>query len=211
MYLVLTPTGQRAASFLTDTTVVDELNAAQKAARDCADSGDSRFVVLNGEAGVGKSAVVTSLVGSLGGDGPASRGPTVMTVDMFIRTKPGVSFSDALANVQLKNAHGVRHWRGIIIDEYGMLTGAQLEILNVGLQRATGVRTLMGGVRIIMVGDTVQLPPVGNDSVVTCKLFRDMDPTIITLTEQCRQVGDDQQEFIEFLREVRIPVFACCG
>ena len=108
--------------------------------------------------------------------------------------------------------------RGIIIDEYSMVGCKMLYLINERLKQAMNNHELFGGLNIILVGDTKQLPAV-LDSVlwkIPSKSTDEMSNNasqghylykqfklVVELTENLRQLGPEQQRFREFLNRLR--------
>jgi hypothetical protein len=108
--------------------------------------------------------------------------------------------------------------RGIIIDEYSMVGCKMMFLINERLKQAMNNHELFGGLNIILVGDTKQLPAV-LDSVLWKTPSKASDEMsnianqghylykqfklVIELTENLRQLGPEQQRFREFLTRLR--------
>ena len=78
----------------------------------------------------------------------------------------------------------------LIIEEVSMLNPETLEILDLFLRTRNNPNKLMGGVKIVFVGDFMQLGPVKSTHVFKSLLWRRIDPKVIELTRAVRQRTD---------------------
>lgn len=88
----------------------------------------------------------------------------------------------------------------LIIDEISMVSSALLENLNKIAKIARGRGIFFGGIRVIVVGDFFQLPPVKGRFAFESEDWDEADFTVCYLTEQKRQT---EPVFTEILQNIR--------
>ena len=88
----------------------------------------------------------------------------------------------------------------LIIDEISMVSSSLIESLNRIAKRARGSNQFMGGIRVIVVGDFFQLPPVKGRFAFESEDWDEGDFTTCYLTEQKRQT---EPLFTEILQNIR--------
>ena len=88
----------------------------------------------------------------------------------------------------------------LIIDEISMVSSSLIESLNRIAKRARGRNQFMGGIRVIVVGDFYQLPPVKGQFAFESEDWDEGDFTVAYLTEQKRQT---EPVFTEILQNIR--------
>lgn len=128
-----------------------------------------------------------------------------------IGPRPGQSFDDFYEerrrdksmSVQASFAR-VRHAKVLVIDEISMLPGAILAYLDFHCRRVRECDKPFGGLRVIVVGDFLQLPPVSKSGVYDWafmhEVWRAADFKVAYLTTIHRQ---DEPEFVEVLNAFR--------
>jgi len=88
----------------------------------------------------------------------------------------------------------------LIIDEISMVSSSLIESLNRIAKRARGRNQFMGGIRVIVVGDFYQLPPVKGQFAFESEDWDEAEFTVCYLTEQKRQT---EPVFTEILQNIR--------
>ncbi|QDP67633.1 MAG: putative ATP-dependent DNA helicase [Prokaryotic dsDNA virus sp.] len=88
----------------------------------------------------------------------------------------------------------------LIIDEVSMVSAALLENINILAKRIRGDHRFMGGIRVIVVGDFFQLPPVKGRFAFECEDWDEADFTVCYLHENKRQ---SEPEFTDILQNIR--------
>ena len=94
----------------------------------------------------------------------------------------------------------------LIIDEISMLHDYRLDMVDEVCRLVRRKDEPFGGIQVIMSGDFFQLPPVNRQGgrvggfVVSSKVWQELDPAIIYLTEQHRQ---DDELLLEILTALR--------
>ena len=129
-------------------------------------SDDPSPILVTGEAGTGKSTLVNFIKNHGGIDNIAVLAPTGVaalnvggqTIHSFFRFPFKIIDENALAD-QRKN----RLWKKvklIIIDEISMVRADMLDGMDIILRKAQNSSEPFGGVKMLLVGDFFQLPPV---------------------------------------------------
>ncbi|MBK7960609.1 MAG: AAA family ATPase [Bdellovibrionales bacterium] len=151
------------------TNELSDLSNEQAHALEYLQSGENIF--LTGGAGSGKSYVIRDFLGTLNSEYfpvLASTGAVAVLVGGrtfhsffglgIMEGGPEATLDRALRDSRLLKR--LRLVEGIIIDEVSMIPGAALTVAETLTQKARGSRLPWGGLRIIAVGDFLQLPPV---------------------------------------------------
>lgn len=161
--------------------------------------------IVHGAAGTGKSQVIAAVLHAL--DLTQYHSNTIAqylqynfaeyTVGSIISTK-------VLAQTRL-----------IIVDEYVMVSTEDMHNLDATLRHYLDPKFPFGGLQIVLLGDTFQLPPVSMDLFAQSQLFHDLDIAPIVLNQIMRQDAsvDGNDEFINFLTRLRnnhMDVSAAC-
>lgn len=101
----------------------------------------------------------------------------------------------------------LRNVKVLIIDEISMLSGQNIENINLILQHFKENFLPFGGIQVIFSGDFFQLPPVSRERLPNYEKFAFMAPIwrqlnlhICYLTEQFRQSDDDLANFLNEIR-----------
>jgi ATP-dependent DNA helicase PIF1 len=130
--------------------------------------GGRRPVFVTGVAGTGKSTLLRELVKRTGWPVCASTGVAAVNIGgVTLHSYLGVGLAnlsgEALVSKIMK--FGRYKWLtpAIIIDEISMVDGDLLDKLDYVGQRVRGENRPFGGIRLIMFGDFLQLPPVGKE------------------------------------------------
>lgn len=187
--------------------------------------GLSRCCVLRGRGGTGKSYVMDYLRQNLGqGEvlATATTGKAAILINgsTVYNRRTGLALPitkgkklcwkqlNGREKQKLQQTH--KNVRILFIDEYTMLQQAYLEIINKRLQEIMGNNRLFGGIVVVLVGDTAQLPPVGGDPLYGRKrqgclpsqhLYFEHFKSVIELTEIRRvdPTDPDSQWFESYL------------
>lgn len=185
-------------------------------------------VFVSGSAGTGKSFllryVIQELIKRHGEDAVAVTAPTGiaainvngMTVHGFAGIGLGHGDTDKLIQKVLKNKLATERWRNckvLIIDEVSMLERRLFEQLDEIARFLRNSDEPFGGIKLILVGDFLQLPPVqkGGDKEFAFQspLWEaaglHLDSAMIYLEKVERQTDPD---FARFLNEVRLGVLS---
>lgn len=177
---------------------------------------------VTGNAGTGKSTFLQYMLENLDEDeNPVVLAPTGVaavnvggsTIHSFFKFPPRyVNLDSITANYKWQ-----REFRStlsmLIIDEISMVRADMMDNIDVFLRLNMGVDAPFGGVRLVMIGDLHQLPPVVEDSLKQyfknvytspyffhAKVFEDVSPATFELTHIFRQ---KDPTFIRVLNNVR--------
>ena len=140
----------------------------------------TRHTCLYGAAGTGKSAETRAL---------SRRLPGCLVLGTTGASIVGVPGAMTLA---LYCYHERRKRRTpvktVILEEAGMLTAEMATLLDESLRKSHNAASIMGGVRLIMIGDVLQLPPVADNGAFFFQsaLHGELDPAVIVLHQQHR-------------------------
>jgi ATP-dependent exoDNAse (exonuclease V) alpha subunit len=180
-------------------------------------------VLITGVAGCGKSTIIRHWLSMLAGACTMLLAPTGVaalnvggsTIHRAFGFRPNMNMDNPHISLKVRSAlHGVRT---IVIDEVSMVRADMLHAMDVVLRSVKRKLDVpFGGVRVIMVGDFYQLPPVvrreeeremerkhGSRAgwAFYAPVFEQLDPRIFYLSESFRQAGDDT--FTGLLNRVR--------
>lgn len=180
-----------------------------------------RNMLITGGAGVGKSYYIRELR-KLPNDkrvtyvtastGIAAENVNGMTIHNYVGSQGFTSPKDAARVTKLqtfKDACGrICGTKVLIIDEVSMIRADYFELLNILLSRARANAEPFGGIKIVLVGDFMQLPPVYSDRdllpygkyVFETNAFKEGNFEIFNLKEVKRQ---DDENFIRILNNIR--------
>ena len=92
----------------------------------------------------------------------------------------------------------------IIIDEISMLGATTFTILDAVLRLANGKQRPFGGIKIIIVGDPFQLPPVNDEYFMMSPSYWAAKFLILNLTKNYRATNDDWNMMLKKIRIGRI-------
>lgn len=178
-------------------------------------------VMITGRAGTGKSTLVREMA-RLGGPRQVVLAPTGVaalnvggqTVHSFFRLPPHIISPEDLrpitGRIQL-----YRNLERIVIDEMSMVRADLLDAIDHSLRINRESNTPFGGVKIVLIGDLLQLPPVvpneeaeilGNRGyttpyIVSAKALQDLHVRFVELPTVYRQ---DDEQFIQMLTDIRV-------
>jgi hypothetical protein len=180
-----------------------------------------RIILCSGKAGTGKSTLIKYLKNKLNLNfvvvaptGIASLNVNGQTIHSFFNFpfKP-IEIEDIKES---RSKDVMRELDLLIIDEISMVRADTLDGIDLALQKNRGKYIPFGGVKILMVGDFFQLPPVVPKNVqkmfeekyngpyfFNSHVFNEIDVTCIELTKVFRQ---KDAEFIEILDRIRLDV-----
>jgi len=151
----------------------------------------ARNFLVTGGAGCGKTTTVRALCGS---------DPIVLTVDTFLKHKPWRDYGEQLSMQKVVAPKSLMRSDRIILEEIGQWTGANLDLLNIAIQRTLRSHLPFGGIQIVCVGDFLQLPPIDGDCVSSHPIWQTLNCQTIELKTLYRQ---DDEDFLLFLGELR--------
>lgn len=180
---------------------------------------------LEGTAGTGKSHVINVMCSVFNNHSYLIAAPTgraahnVCGVTLHSLLSLGTRvWKETLTNEPLKRIQDrFLNVKYLIIDEYSMVGAKMMNIIDKRLLQVTGKQDkLFGGLNIILVGDTKQLPPVkdvplwaklsnvtndkAKEGILAFKQFE----KVVNLTRIVRQEGEQQKKFCEVLLRLRI-------
>lgn len=152
---------------MNDSTLTDA--DFEPAALDMLSSGP-QVVFLTGKAGTGKSTLVNHWLAHHAPANTLTLAPTGIaalnlvggeTIHRFMHARPGVTVEQAKAD-------GARRRRdplystldALVVDEVSMVRADLMDCLDAFLSAARGSKRPFGGLRMVLVGDLMQLPPV---------------------------------------------------
>lgn len=166
------------------------LTKGQRAAYEACVYGTQQITIIQGKAGTGKSYLIKELVAAL--SGAVVLTPTNMAASLREYQGLGVKtlhsffwgqlddldegFQDPRNYVYRENQYfsdRMRSVRTLIFDEISMVRADYFEMMNVICQGYKRSQAPFGGVRVIIVGDMFQLPPVVEDEEITRYLMRE--------------------------------------
>ena len=181
---------------------------------------------LGGSGGTGKSRVITALTYYFNECGEARRLRLASFTGIAAKNINGTTLHTALALNQGqkgRKAKGktkadlIAMWLGVdylFVDEISMIGCTLLLQIHEALVEAKGCTQPFGGISVIFAGDFAQLPPVGqiklfsrtkwtSESVVFGQLLWRSVTVVVMLTQQMRQAGPENQQFVEMLSRLR--------
>jgi ATP-dependent exoDNAse (exonuclease V) alpha subunit len=181
---------------------------------------------LGGPGGTGKSRVIAALNEYFNAHGEAQRLRLASFTGIAAKNINGTTLHTALTlNQGQKNwkvkgkmkTDLIAMWLGVdylFVDEVSM-TGCKLLLqIHEALVDAKGCTEPFDGISVIFAGDFAQLPPVSQtkifsqtkstkEAVVFRQLLWRSITTVVMLTEQMRQAGPENQQFVEMLSRLR--------
>ena len=184
---------------------------------------EDRNVFITGGGGVGKSYLIKQLSEELPLVITASTGIAAVNIGgQTLHSWAGIGIGDKpieqivgfLNSPKGKNKlREINNADFLVIDEISMLNSYILDYVNEVLKQVRGINEPFGGIRVIMVGDMLQLPPVKIGETVEINganrlidfcfksyAWRELNPYVINLTKVYRQQDKD---FIETLNKIR--------
>lgn len=184
------------------------LTQAQQQAVDLAKLGKNIF--LSGSAGTGKSFTIEAIKKAIphiyitASTGIAAINIGGQTLHRWSGIKPGQETAEeVLEKLWWKKKGILKAARAVLVDEISMVSGTFMDLLDEELRLLRGRDEPFGGIQIIVVGDFLQLPPVG-DHVPFCfesEAWVEANFESIKLTKIFRQEKDTT--FIDFLTKMR--------
>lgn len=183
----------------------------------------NRNVFLTGRAGTGKSTILQIARNSLSERNVAVLAPTGLaainvggqTIHSFFMLPPKLLTDDDIKWDRKKMAL-VRNLDILIIDEVSMIRADIMHTIDTYCRRSRNANNIaFGGLRVILIGDTAQLPPVVKDYAEECYLhdnfggayffntdaYKSGNFEVIELNEVHRQ---KDVEFLDSLNAIRI-------
>jgi len=151
--------------------------------------------IVHGAAGTGKSQVIAAVLHALECKHPFSN-----TVAQYLQ----YNFDDYEVG-RIMSTKRLARTRLIILDEYIMVSTDDMHNLDSTLRHYLDTQKMFGGMQLVLVGDSFQLPPVSNDLFAQSQLFHNLDITPIVLNQIMRQdvSVDGNDDFIHFLTKLR--------
>jgi hypothetical protein len=182
---------------------------------------DFRVVIITGRAGTGKSTLVRELAKSggprqvvLAPTGVAALNVEGQTIHSFFRLPPHIVNPEDIVPIPSR-FQLYQNLERIIIDEMSMVRADLLDAIDCSLRINRGNDQPFGGVKIILIGDLLQLPPVvpneeaeilenwGYETpyIVSAKALQNLRVRFVELPTVYRQ---DDEEFIQMLADLRV-------
>lgn len=197
--------------------VAPTLSPQQEAVADFAVNGGAHLF-LTGRAGTGKTTVTRAILKRLGSKaavlaptGVAAMNAGGQTLHSFFRLPPRLITPGDVR--RLRNARAVRALTTLVIDEISMVRSDLMQAVDASLRLNRDSNEPFGGVRMVLVGDLAQLPPIaqgeegafleevyGGPFFFHAPSFRDAGFTMVELYQVHRQADPD---FVEILNAVR--------
>jgi ATP-dependent exoDNAse (exonuclease V) alpha subunit len=199
------------------TPVLPQLSAHQAAIADYICKGQDH-IFLTGRAGTGKTTLTRAILQRLGSraaivapTGVAAMNAGGQTLHSFFQFPPRLITPGDVRRV--RNARVIKALNTLVIDEISMVRSDMMQALDASLRLNRDSNEPFGGVRLLLVGDLAQLPPIaqgeeaafleeyfGGPFFFQCPSFRDAGFTLVELTEVHRQADP---EFVAVLNGVR--------
>ena len=206
-------------SYILTTFRDPSLSHEQHTIIECIRKGDSVF--FTGGAGTGKSFLLKKISSLLPTNSTAVTASTGIaacniggtTLHQFLgigREDPGTAGVAQQTAARLRKKpetlDRIRKTKTLIIDEISLIDASLFELANdiLNLVRDGGGSRFFGGIQLVLCGDFLQLPPVG-DNVKFCfesKLWKRAIKATFNLTKIFRQSNDS--EFANILNEIRM-------
>ena len=182
---------------------------------------DFPVVIVTGRAGTGKSTLVRDLAKSggprqvvLAPTGVAALNVEGQTIHSFFRLPPHIFNHEDIAPIPSRQQL-YQNLECIIIDEMSMVRADLLDSIDCTLRVNRGNNAPFGGVKIVLIGDLLQLPPVVTNAdaeilanmgyetpyIVSAKALRNIRVRFVELPTVYRQ---DDEEFIQMLADLRL-------
>lgn len=180
----------------------------------------SRVVFVSGNAGTGKTTLIRYLQDNLSlrhavlaPTGVAALNAGGATIHSFFRFPPRIQDPEQLHIPEDRRLY--QKLELLIIDEVSMVRADVLDNIDAFLRACNNDFSPFGGVRLLLLGDMFQLPPVvpraewevledrgySTPYFFSAACLRDMDIAHVELREVLRQTD---QEFIELLNRIRV-------
>ena len=217
--------------FSIDGITLDPENKEFQYALDCALHTD-KLIYLTGKAGTGKTTFLKYLrkvskkkMVVLAPTGVAAINAKGQTIHSFFQIEPSLFVPDDTRlttqfyktfNYNQDKIKMIKNMEMLVIDEISMVRCDLLDVVDVILRKVRRNPNPFGGVQVILIGDTFQLPPVVGDKdnskqvlyrfydsefFFSSKVIERCQPLYIELKKIYRQ---NEREFIELLNKVRV-------
>ena len=193
------------------------LTPQQQAVVDYAVRGGAHLF-LTGRAGTGKTTVTRAILSRLGSraavlapTGVAAMNAGGQTLHSFFQLPPRLIMPGDIRRV--RNARVIKALTTLVVDEISMVRSDLMQAVDFSLRLNRDSSAPFGGVRLVLVGDLAQLPPVargeeaafleehfGGPFFFHAPGFRDAGFTMVELHKVHRQADPD---FVEILNAVR--------
>ena len=173
---------------------------------DLVDSTDQICMVLAGEGGTGKSRVITAVHAlCLAWDRPHSLVKAAPTGKAAVLIS-GRTLASVILSLRHSENKGYSGISCLIIDEMSMMTLQDIHLLDKELRRVSGIKSLFGGISVILCGDFLQLPPAGGKPLYK-KPLANIKVTNEVISEGKETVeidyNDEEKEIMKDLEELR--------
>lgn len=184
------------------------LTETQQRAVDLVSKG--RNVFISGSAGTGKSFTIERIkeefphVHLTASTGIAAINIGGETLHRWSGIKPDhETVEDITKKMYWKTAAKLQHARALLIDEVSMVSGNMIDLLDKLLKYSRRNERAFGGIQLIVVGDFLQLPPVGDDEpfCFESEAWHQANFENVKLEKVFRQEKDTR--FIDFLTKMR--------
>lgn len=192
------------------------MNSKQQKAFNLVKSGKTIF--MTGAGGVGKTYVLKEIV-KWANDNKrvlaltSSTGTSALTLGngmaktlhsylhIFLAKKPAHEMALYTEKKSPQTIQKLKALEILAIDELSMISCELFDKVSEYLSILRKNKAPFGGLQIVLTGDFFQLPPVQGDYCFKSKVWKQLNPRIIELTDQIRQDGDP--EFQRILTEAR--------
>lgn len=190
----------------------------------------NNIIYLTGKAGTGKTTFLKYLrkvtdksMVVLAPTGVAALNAKGQTIHSFFSLPPSLYVPDdkrfhedfyTTFRYKKEKINIIRKMELLVIDEISMVRCDILDAIDIILRKIRGNNTAFGGVQVLLIGDTFQLPPVAkaeewqilgkfykNRFFFSSRVISNNKPTYIELKKIYRQ---NEQEFIDILNRVRV-------
>lgn len=150
--------------------------------------------IVHGAAGTGKSQVIAAVLRALDGSLFSN------TLAQYLQ----YNYQDYEIG-RIISTKRLAQTRLIILDEYIMVSTDDMHNLDATLRHYLDSQKMFGGMQLVLIGDTFQLPPVSHDLFAQSQLFHDFGVSPIVLDQIMRQDAtvDGNDDFIDFLTRLR--------
>jgi len=184
------------------------LTKSQQRAVDLVEKG--RNIFISGSAGTGKSYTIEHIkkkypyVYLTASTGIAAINIGGETLHRWSGIKPNhETVEDVTGKLWWEIRQKIERARAILVDEVSMVSGTFIDLLDGVLKKVRRNNKPFGGIQIIVVGDFLQLPPVGDDEpfCFESEAWKDADFEGVMLDKIFRQEKDTT--FIDFLTRMR--------
>lgn len=178
----------------------------------CAPTRSKENVFVTGAAGVGKSTLLRALIRALPAKGLAICAMTGMaavplggvTLHRWSGVGLGLGMAQQLLAAVEGSAEAVRRWKAthtLVVDEISMLDARLFDALDFIGSAVRSSRAPFGGIRLVLMGDFAQLPPVAGAYCFTSARW----PAVVQRTVQLTQVVRQREpQLIAALNELRL-------